>query len=209
MTALRLNKTGMDSAQHSVVGSCTEEDAVFHVGVLEQAQLIASGDLVSVFHMADPLSKLELPGTVDAHALGWVLDLGDDDHESIKEWAVGLASGGFELKYLAFPSYEINKDPATGRVIRREFSCAGFVQACYEEALQIWLIAPTDELPEVSRDVLLCVWDERELSAARRYGLRGPGPWKVLLPSYLFHALCKSRAELPHKPPTPDPYFRP
>jgi len=208
MTALRLRKEGMNSPRHAVVGSCSSQDTVSHVGILEHAQPIASGDKVPVFHMANPLTKLELPGKMDAHALGWLIDLGEDAYKSIKEWVEELRSGGLQIKYLAFPSYEIHKDPATGRVIRREFSCAGFVQACYEEALQIWLLVPTDELPDVARDTLELVWERALVARGRHYGLAGPGPWKVLLPSYLFHALSKDHADLPHKPLDPDPYFR-
>jgi hypothetical protein len=208
MTASRLEAKGTDSPRHAVVGECTEENTVPHVGILERARTIKAGEVVSVFHMANPASRLQMPGTMSAHAVGWVLDLLDHEHEEIGLWLQELATSTIQIEYVAFPANDVVADKVTGRTIGRKFSCAGFVQACFDESIQIRLIVPTDELPDVSRDVLLCVWEERYLSIARRYGLRGPGPWKVLLPSYLFHALSKERSGLPHKPPSPDPYFR-
>ncbi len=209
MTALRLGANGTESPPYAVVGACTMDDAVYHVGLLEGALSIADGDTLSVFHMADPRTRLQLPGTLPAHAVGWFLDLPGEECERIRKWVGRFTSSAIEIMYVAFPSYQDLKDPATGRTIGRRFSCAGLVQACYEEALKVLLVVPTDDLPEVKRDVLELVWSRAVVARGWRYGLEGPGPWKVLLPSYLFHALSKDRAELPHKPPDPDPYFRP
>ncbi|NUQ72895.1 MAG: hypothetical protein HUU21_04995 [Polyangiaceae bacterium] len=207
MTALRLGENRTDSPQHAVVGECTKQNAVSHVGILVRRQPIKDGESVAVYHMANPRDRLQLPGAMNAHAAAWLVDLIEHEHGRIENWLEEFETSAIEIEYSAFPANDVIVDKATGRPIGRKFSCAGFVQACYQEALGVRLIVPKDELPEVERGVLQLVWPAPLVTRGRQYGLVGPGPWKVLLPSYLFHALSKKRAELPHKPLHPDPYF--
>ena len=209
MTALRLKDSSVDSPLHAVVGKCTPQNAVSHVGILEGARFVSAGDKVPVFHMANAIALLELPGTMDAHALGWLVDMADEEHKSVSGWLQRIKTSSVKIDYLAFPAFETLRDKANGRTIGRKFSCAGFVQCCFEEALQVSLVVSLEHLPNVDRNLLEEVWDARIVARGVRYGLRGAGPWKVLLPSYIFHALNKTRTELPHNPSAAEPNFPP
>lgn len=207
MTAHCLFDGQVDSPRYSVVGECSAQHAVSHVGILEREGSVANGQTVSVFHMANPIARLELPGEMTAHVLGWVLDLTDDEFGCIEVWLEEVKTTSVKIEYLACPATQVLVDKINGRPIGRAFSCAGFVCCCFAEALKIMLLVPEEALPDVSVATLQGVWGEARVRAGRRYGLRGPGPWKVLLPSYLFHALTKARAEMPHRPEYADPCF--
>lgn len=85
----------------------------------------------------------------------------------------------------------INKNT---RVVRyRRFSCAGLVIDCYRSA-DINILELNDGLlPDVSL-ADLCRAYALAGNPARRseMGLPGPGPFKVVLPGYLIHALKRS-----------------
>ena len=135
-------------------------------------------------------------------------DLDADRHTHIEEWLNTLRTSTVTIRYIALPTSDIVRDKVSGRPIGRAFSCAGFVHCCFEEAIGIRLIA-LDALPEVNRDILLRIWRETEIALGRRYGIQGPGPWKIFLPSYLFHALLRGSETSPYHQPDPDPCFPP
>jgi len=207
VTAQGLTATPVSSPRHSVVAGRNAGSAISHIGILAAERTIAHGDNVFVFQI---IGEIELPGNMAAHAIGWLDSLDDAKHESIMTWIDSIIKLNEEapVKYTAVPASIVKKDPTTGRVKGRKFSCAGFVLACFEEALGIRLVVEENELPDVSRATLESVWGVALVRAARRYGLKSPGPsWKVLLPSYILHALSRPPKELPHRPTKPNPGF--
>jgi hypothetical protein len=205
MTAGLLSLGKVDSPRFAVIGALKQR-AVSHVGILATPGMVENGQVVFVFHMANPITRLQLPGTMDAHAVGWIEDLSAEEQCNIQDWLDELKTSSSQIRYYAYPAAEIDRDKVTGRPIGRNFSCTGFVHSCFEEALRLTLVVSEAHLPEVGIDVLRQVWGELVERRGLRY-LRGPGPWRVLLPSYLFHALTKTRAGMPHQPQHADPFF--
>ena len=138
-------------------------------------------------------------------------NLTDDEKRRIADWLAELKvawkNGSIKVVYSACPAWEHRRDPVNGRSRVRRFSCAGFVWCCFMEAIDVQIVAPEAELPEVDVETLKRVWgDIVEHRAAPRY-LRGSPPWRLLLPSYFFHALVGDRAALPHRPTRAEPCF--
>lgn len=211
MTARRLRQEPIASPLYAVVGACDSEHAVFHVGVLANANDLADDQEIDVFDMANAVARLRLPGIMKAHAVGWLDDLTDEEQSSIADWldqlALGLKNDSIKVDYSACPAWEDRGDRVNSRSMERRFSCAGFVWCCFAESLGVEIVAREPDLPEVDIRTLEQVWGERAMRVAPRYGLRGPPPWRVLLPSYLFHALSRGRATMPHRPTHPDPCY--
>jgi len=114
--------------------------------------------------------------------------------DQIAAWIEDVTTRTPGLKYAALPAVQLERDEISGRVIGRKFSCAGFVLAAYEEAAGIVLLVPEASLPEVNKEIVIATWmpalpDEVQTRIFRNIGLEGPGPWRLLLPGYLFHAL--------------------
>lgn len=204
MTAHALHQDGAEAPPFSVVGTLRGA-AVSHVGILVDAATIKPGQSVDVFHMASPTTLLQLPGSMDAHAVAWIDDLTVDERIQIQDWLDQMRTTSLKIEYYAYPAADVTVDQVTGCAIGRRFSCSGFVNACFEEALKLKIVAGEDDLPEVAMSMILEVWPFGE-RRVRRY-LQGQGPWRVLLPSYLFHALTKQRSDMPHLPLTPNPCF--
>lgn len=149
-----------------------------------------------------------MPGNMKAHAVGWIDELSTEEYGRIEDWLNELKTTTIKIEYIGFPAAEIETDKVTRRPIGRKFSCAGFVHSCFKEALGIELVAEED-LPEVGLDLLKRVWGPIVETRRGQRHLRGPGPWRVLLPSYLFHALARERSGMPHRPLQAIPCFPP
>lgn len=127
----------------------------------------------------------------------------------VDEIAKELESVPDGLQYWVYPHFldRINPDSS------RRYSCVGFVQQAYEYA-EIDLV-DIESLPNVDLEKILPAYpDRRELllhrRARARVGLEGDGPWPVLLPGYVFHAMNRSPLECrstPYKPQAGDECF--
>lgn len=205
MTAVRLGSA--QAPRHAVVGSCNG-DAVYHVGLLSEDALLTAPHESTVHHMGPPL---ELPGTIATHVAGWLDDLSDDERIALDDWIAEmrrLVATGFLQgygAYIAMPSVEY--DLATGRTVTRRLSCAGFVAEGYRAGIGVQLVVVDALLPPIDRALLERVWSPRHVRIGSRYGLTGAGPWPVLLPGYLLHALRLPRASLPYSPTAADAEF--
>lgn len=204
MTALRLGSS--NAPRHAVVGSCNAA-AVYHVGLLAEASALLAGT-ASVHHMGPPV---ELPGEIESHVVGWLDDLTDDEREGLEDWLAEVKTrveaGGLRgfAAYVAVPS--VVRDDTTGRSIVTRYSCAGFVAEAYREGAGVPLLVEDQALPEVHRELLERVWGAREVRLGSRFGLGGAGPWRVLLPGYLLHAMRAGRAGFPYTPSPTDAQF--
>jgi hypothetical protein len=105
-----------------------------------------------------------------------------------------------------------------GTPIYIRFSCVGFVVEAYRDAGLNVVVTDEANLPAVDLATLAVAYPE--LAAAdfgallnRRYhwGCDGNGPWPVLMPGHLFHALAKigpgERDFLPYVPKKDDERF--
>ena len=204
MTAVKLGD--VNAPQHAVIGSCNTV-AVYHVGLLAEKVRVTTGQ-ASVHHMGPPM---ELPGQIDSHVAGWLDDLSDDERTGIDDWLAEVRTRldagllrGFAA-YVAAPS--VVRDTSTGRMIAVRYSCAGFVAEAYREGAGVTLVVDDGVLPAAERDLLERVWGVREVRAGARFGLEGLGPWRVLLPGYLLHAMRAGRTALPYSPSLADALF--
>src|SRR5262249_40642702 len=130
-------------------------------------------------------------------------------------WLERMRKSALDVAYIAYPvwgkdfeedvaGYE--RDKENGKKILRRCSCASFVAHGYKEGAGIDLVVGEELLPPVRLTTIQQVWarqfaavlskakEERHRDsmagrALRALGLSGKGPWPVLLPGYLFHAL--------------------
>jgi hypothetical protein len=193
---------------------------VRHVALLTSDSPIAAGTRAEVFHSGPPLvagtesaerypnARTTLPDLVAD------LDLTTSEYEAIENWLAGVETENriesesalpFQ-QYTIIPHMNWHTAPETGRRIRRRFSCCGFVFEAYLAADIILL----DQLamPEAAEDLLNAAYPdllrvEESQPLARKLGFAGrgdlgittDGPWRVMLPGYLFHATARSTKE--------------
>lgn len=112
----------------------------------------------------------------------------------VEEIEEELKSVPENLQYTVHPHFRDRTEPDSAR----RYSCVGFVQQAYEYA-DIDLV-DIESLPNVELETILPAYpDRREVLLHRRarsfVGLKGDGPWPVLLPGYVFHAMNRSSLE--------------
>ena len=170
---------------------------VGHVGLLAADSRLEFEKEVEIYDMGPPLHVA--PGSKDRpHVVGW-LELSVDETEGIEEWLEEMRTLVSNCRYIAFPSAEKKADQVTGRTIGWRFSCAGFVRQAYLEGGKIELTHGEGGLPKISLGEIQKIWNYPRPSLARR-GLEGDGPWAILLPGYLIHALAQSENGFPFRP---------
>lgn len=93
---------------------------------------------------------------------------------------------------------ELARDGVTGRAIGRRTSGPMLVHECLRSCANIVLV-DLAELPLTERRTLIDLWGERSLQMSTyREELAGEGPWALLLPAHIFHALAREDS----RPPT-------
>lgn len=182
--------------------------AVCHVGLLPRDQSLRIGEEIGVYEMRPPVQVDPGPqqsNRMQADVLAWLDDLTAAEVEGMEAWVerirVHLRERTVGYRYQALPAYEEQLNEHGDRLLRRKFSCAGFVAQCYAAGADIVLV---DEaaLPAVEGRLLEQVWARREVWEL--VGLKGDGPWRVLLPGYLLHAARGGRSGLPYRPQASD-----
>lgn len=142
-----------------------------------------------------------------AHALAWVGDPTREEAEGMELWLEELRRlrrDSPDLReawedYTIHPSDLIERDSASGVILTRRFSCAGFVERCYAEGAGIRLVR-AEALPNISRESLQQIWPRPDEQDPSEFGLVGEGPWPILLPAHLLHALARADARTPYEP---------
>jgi hypothetical protein len=135
-----------------------------------------------------------------ATAAGWIEDLSPDEEAGMELWLQDIQTritaspnaNRVRRVYTVRPAAQVDR-AENGTCIGRRFSCAGFVERCYAEGAGISLIASEATLPEVDLQALVDIWPMAQSPARGRFGLTGDGPWRVLLPAYLLHALGREQ----------------
>ncbi len=210
-----------DAPACAVVGMLQDDAAVQHVGVLaepwsgesNEMEYADCGPPLRVGQSAE--GGISLFGRSEVHVVGWLADLSEAEIYEIQTWIALVRSkieaGSWNNEqrevYVIRPRSQQVRDRDTNVLLFPRFSCAGFVDQCYQ-VVELNLVSPSDDdMPEVSRAELEHVYGEREVRLGRRYGLDGEGPWRVLLPGYLIAALRLDRADLPYSPSVADRQF--
>lgn len=152
--------------QHALLGTKSETNGYKHVAILLKATTIALATPVGVHHMCPPL---RLEDTMPTDVVAWT-PLSAEEGSDIDDWIEVLKSEAVTSTYYLVPAAKTIRDDVTGRVIRRTFSCAGFVAEAYQAA-RISLVVPENQLPPVDRGTLVGVWGERNVRLGElRYG---------------------------------------
>lgn len=188
--------------KHSIVGSHSRAGGVDvghvgHVGLLSIQFCVAPRKETPVNDMRPPLS-LEAGNSMASDVAAWLADLSVEEVRGIDRWLhllrtqVRTNPPKYPLQdYTIFPYYQ-KRDPVTGRSVDK-YSCVGFVIRAYEQ-VRIILIKD-DNLPAINREVLESVYGETMIKIAlRKKLLEGDGPWRILLPGYVMHALAQPNA---------------
>jgi hypothetical protein len=200
MTASKLPATNQDalvSPRYSVVGMYGNGGAVRHAAVLRRESVLTYGQEAVVAHMAPPLGLDDL---IPAHVLGRIDVLTRDEQDSLEAWLADLQTKKrIPHDYQIHPPYEAIYDPVTLILKRRRMSCVGFILLCYMEALGLDLLDRTDgEFPRIDIATLQSCFPDLSLTRRLlgRYGVTGNGPWPVVMPGYLMHALARFKSAL-------------
>jgi hypothetical protein len=134
---------------------------------------------------------------MDPHLLGTPAELPQEASLKMEQWALDVLASQHEvtIEYYVIPPARMAKsDIPGGPPTYRSFTCAGFVDQCYRDAARLQLIADESLLPEIDLLTLLDVWTHlagtlRDAKKREKSGLSGNGPWRILMPAYLFHAI--------------------
>lgn len=206
-------------SQYAIVGKHAESGPtcfVQHVALLREGGPVSAKAEVNVFHMGPPLvagdqAQTTKPGDRKCRAdLIADLVLDTEEREAIDDWLIEVEAEdrahprNFAEQYTVIPHVDWIIAPETGRRIRRRFSCSGFVIEAYRRA-DIELIDTDGQLPDVHEQVLHAAYPAltRLKSVRERVGLPGNGPWKVILPGYLFHSTARATSASPRPPAYP------
>ena len=205
-------------SQYGIIGKYAERGPthfVQHIALLRASAPISLTDEVKVLHMGPPLvagdaARTTRPGDRLCQA-DLIADLVVDaeEREAIADWLSQVESEDLDHpcnpveQYVVVPHFKWETARETGRRIRRRFSCAGFVIEAYRHA-NIHLIDTNRELPEVREELLTAAYPDLDLSRhdwiREKWGLEGRGPWKVMLPGYVFHSTARATPESPRPP---------
>jgi hypothetical protein len=91
---------------------------------------------------------------------------------------------------------DVARDRDSDRIIGRRMSSAMLVHECLRACTQTTLV-DLAELPKTERSRLTELWGERAIQmSAYRDELPGDGPWAVLLPAHIIHALARSNPRI-------------
>ncbi|MFV8752387.1 hypothetical protein ACNOYE_17720 [Nannocystaceae bacterium ST9] len=177
----------LDVLEFDVVGE-RESMHVSHVAVaLDKRDGVRFEDGLRAAHMMPPLTR---EVSVAAHVIGR-LHLSRDEIRNIRDW-LDDQTAAFAAIRPAFRQYYLVREDTHDRTskmeARRRFSCSTFVQDCFRESIDVTLVDEAS-LPPTGKDTLVRVWGADRVRRGRLAGLTGEGPWPVLLPAHILHAL--------------------
>jgi len=191
MPSYRLTDSAIAISLYDVAGmdADTRVGLIAHIGLAAKAGNVQLGVPFPLNHMVPPIETDDLRFPV--HVMGRC-NLDSDEIRQIKvfldEVASELQAQSQLQQYIIFPHFQA---PTTGNSYRR-FNCSGFVAEAYRYA-GITLV-DTNNLPDVDLATLkdaypafLTVLNSDRLR--ERLGLKGSGPWGVLMPAYILNSL--------------------
>lgn len=170
-------------------------DFVRHCGLSLAEHSFASGELLEIplVDMSPPLSDPQANTAKVVELVGGVV-LSADEQARMRLFISELwneykdAETGPLGQYCIHPHFQ----EAVNDAAVRRYSCVGFVFEAYLEAdIELVDIAV---LPEIDVEMLVLAYPDSErhlriLAVRDRLNLAGDGPWPVLLPGYIFHAM--------------------
>jgi hypothetical protein len=223
MTAERLTAQPTPVTQYDVVGRDSEHQATFvsHLGLALDAQAtITVGAELNVAEMRPPLTEA---GDTWPIAIVGTVPLTNDERNQIRVFLderageYGSKNRNSNAPVAAPRQYTIHPHVRrpTADCSYHRYSCVGLVIEAYREAGVDLLLTDDQHLPRVTLALLRWAYADlgRRLDDPRtraRYGLAGDGPWPVVLPGYVLHALARDETEIrkaPYPPQAGDELF--
>jgi hypothetical protein len=192
-------------SRYDVVGKWSESFKHFitHVALLdEDKSSVKSGDEVSAVHMRPPLKR----GDKITVNVGGFIPLTNDERKQIETWieTVNDESRGYHWpeQYVIHPPWKDEYDSNTGIRRYRRYSCAGFVLDSHLQININLLNINEDVLPLVDRETIISAYPPAEghPDLLIKWGLKGNGPWKVVLAGYVLHALDRPTDKIRNGP---------
>lgn len=194
-------------SRFDVVGEHSEtlRGFVKHLALLNSDDCeVKGGDAVDVVHMKPPL---ETDDRLCVHVAGRI-PLTNDEIRGINAW-LEKVKDEYQTphirphqQYIIDPPWE--DKPDSNRKIRRyrRYSCAGFVLDAHAQVDVQLLVIDTNELPEVSSETVKTAYPEASSHPVllAKWGLKGDGPWRIVLAGYVLHALDRSSDEIRAEP---------
>lgn len=207
MPAFDLNQGQRTLSRYDIVGLYSEraESFVRHVGLLsEDVQDVNAGDEINAVHMRPPLEK----GGLFKVDVAGEIPLTNDERKQLDVWIDKIDDEypRFPTKqYVINPPFKDEYDSNTGVHRYRRYSCAGFVLDGYSQVNIELLDIEKNSLPMVDRETLISAYPvylkaKKYPNLLNSLGISGDGPWKVVLPGYILHALNRSNEEIRQEP---------
>ena len=195
-----------DLHQYDVIGEYGNQtqQIVTHVGLCEDTiPTVKSGTQVTITHMKPPFVS---GGSMLVHVAGEV-SLTNEERKEIAAFIEETKDEYKEAKvkglhqFVVDPPWEIIRDKNTEITRCRRYSCAGFVLYAHQQIEIKLLDIRKNFLPEVDFSVLATAypWISEHRSSLGRYGLKGNGPWQIVLPGYVLHSLARSEEDIRSK----------
>ena len=192
-----------DVHRYDVIGEYGNPNQQFvtHVGLCGNTiPNVKSGIQATITHMKPPLV---LAGSMHVHAAGEV-PLTNEERKEIAAFIEETKDEYKEAKvkglhqFVVDPPWEILRDKNTEITRCRRYSCAGFVLYAHQQIEIKLLDIQKNSLPPVGFSVLTTAypWISGRRSSLGRYGLKGNGPWQIVLPGYVLHSLARSEKDI-------------
>ena len=200
--------TAQNCDKYSIVGHYAARPFVKHAALLKaDTALLFGAEDVLVWHIGPPLvagaktTAAAAEKEQDNRPYCWIYQSRCRSiFEGIETWLtdvdkedrpVGHSRTELLAQYRVSPP--IHWVPAeNGIPLYRQFSCVGFVMDCYR-FIGVNLIddSRADNLPEVTIDIIVAAYGPiaRKADYRTRFGIPGPGPWRIVLAGYIFHSL--------------------
>ena len=105
-------------------------------------------------------------------------------------------------QFTVHPPWQDVRDRHTNVRRYRRYSCAGFVLDAHRQVSLNLLKIDEGSLPEVDQATLALGYPGLQMHESVRdsVGVPGDGPWKVVLPGYVVHALNRTSQEVRQGP---------
>ena len=174
---------------------------VNHVAVLaENLPGLLHGGLARVHQMsqkARPSCSTECNAHIVADFSAFQVNLGAE----IVKQVTDLETRTSPLTYKALPHYTEIADPHSAISSRIECSCVGMIVHAIEVVFKTKILDPAAlGYPKTTLATLRLIYPNGFLERRDKAGLAGDGPWPLVLPGHLLHALNQPAGGLPYVP---------
>ena len=211
---VRVGGLSLPVRMFDVVGVDAEADPGFtrHVALAGEGLEVGPAPvLLKLIHMKPPLRRDASASPIHSHGSAGLnvdetLQIGVFIDENESEMEAAKVRDRAKDQYVIDP----HATGPDGTIKYRRYSCAGFVIEAYRDAGIDLLTTARSDLPAVNISTLQRQYPD--LSDAlnhpkfrERFGLKGEGPWNVVLAGYVLNSMARTEAEIRARSYTPSP----